>query len=120
VGYHVAIVDYVRRCPGSYFRELARELQIPVGTLQYWLGRLTARGELYVLKLMQRPRYFHFSVSREEAEAVYLVREIRLSPSLAPRLAVDIKPELIKAVVERYPCVRQDLVDAFINLFSQL
>jgi len=48
------------------------------------------------------------------------VREASLSPAPALWLAIDIRPEVLRAVVEAYPCVRRDLVDAFINLFTQL
>jgi len=118
--YYEAIIDYVKRCPGPHFRELTRELGIPVGTLQYWLSKLLEAGEIYLLSLAQRPRYFHRTVPEEEARAIYVVREVRLSPAPALRLAIDIRPEVLRAVVETYPCVRRDLVDAFINLFTQL
>ncbi len=118
--YYEAIVDYVKRCPAPHFRELARKLRIPVGTLQYWPERLIEAGELYPLRLVQRPRYFHRTVAEEEARAIYVVREVKLSPALAPTAAAGIKPEVLRAVAERYPCVRWDLVDAFITLFNQL
>ena len=54
--YYEAIIDYVKRCPGPHFRELTRELGIPVGTLQYWLSKLLEADELYPLRLAQRPR----------------------------------------------------------------
>ena len=47
MAYHLALLDYVKRCPGPHFRELTRELGMPVGTLQYWLGRLMELGVLY-------------------------------------------------------------------------
>jgi predicted transcriptional regulator len=118
--YYEAIIDYVKRCPGPHFRELTRELGIPVGTLQYWLNKLLEAGEIYLLRLAQRPRYFHRTIPEEEARAIYVVREVRLSPASILRLATDIRPEILRAVVEAYPCVRRDLVDAFITLFSQL
>jgi hypothetical protein len=118
--YYEAIIDYVKRSPGPHFRELTRELGIPVGTLQYWLSKLLEVGELYLLRLAQRPRYYHRTVPEEEARVIYVVREARLSPAPALRLAADIRPEVLRAVVEAYPCVRRDLVDAFINLFTQL
>ena len=118
--YYEAIIDYVKRCPGPHFRELTRELGIPVGTLQYWLNKLLEAGELYHLRLARRPRYFHRTLPEEEARAIYAVREARLSLAPALRLAIDVRPEVLRAVVEAYPCVRSDLVDAFINLFTQL
>jgi len=120
VVYYEAVVEYIRRCPGPYFRELTRELGIPVGTLQYWLGRLVEWGELYLLNLWRRPRYFHAATPREEAEVIYIVRELKLSPALASDLPVEVRPHLLRAVVEKYPCVRQDLVEVFIAMFSQL
>jgi len=116
--YYAAVVEYVKRCPGPHFRELTRELQIPVGTLQYWLNRLLEWGGLYVLRLMGRPRYFHSTVPREEAEVIYVVKEVRLSPPRATPLMI--RPEVLQLVVDKYPCVRRDLVDAFISLFRQL
>jgi DNA-binding Lrp family transcriptional regulator len=118
--YYEAIIDYVKRCPGPHFRELTRELGIPVGTLQYWLNKLLEAGEIYLLRLAQRPRYFHRNLPEEEARAIYVVREARLSPASILRLAADVRPEVLRAVVEAYPCVRRDLVDAFITLFTQL
>jgi len=117
--YYKSIIDYVKRCPGPHFRELTRELGIPVGTLQYWLSKLLEAGELYLMRLAQRPRYFR-TVSEWETRAIYAVRETRLSPVPTLRLAIDIRPEVFRAVVEAYPCVRRDLVDTFINLFTQL
>jgi DNA-binding Lrp family transcriptional regulator len=120
VAYHLALLDYVKRCPGPHFRELSRELGMPVGTLQYWLGRLMELGMLYSLRLAWRPRYFHAAVPRNEAEVIYVIREVKLTPSRATELTTGLRPEVVQLVADKYPCVRRDLVDAFITLFSQL
>lgn len=57
------ILGYLNKCPGPYFRQLVRELSLPVGTAQYWLSRLAQQGLIYVLNLAKRPRYF--SLRRE-------------------------------------------------------
>jgi hypothetical protein len=76
---------------------------MPVGTLQYWLRRLMELGVLYSLRLAWRPRYFHAAVAREEAEVIYVIREVKLTPSRAAELTTGLRPEVVQLVADKYP-----------------
>lgn len=56
----------------------------------------------------------------EDAEVIYAVREIRVNPAVAKELKPLLKRERLEIVIAQYPCVRNDLVDIFINIFSEL
>jgi hypothetical protein len=113
-----SILQYLRSCPGPHFRELVRELSIPVGTAQYWITKLLRTGEIYVVDLAQRPRYFPKGLDEGIAAAIYVVREARLRPSVVRQLGTYVTKEaLCKAV--GYPCVQKDLVDVFMELLRQ-
>jgi len=114
---------HIARCPGPYFRQLAKELGMPIGTLKYHLDKLTRDRLVYTLG--RRPRYFPYTMPVEEAAVVYLIRE---GPGALDavevrrcgrRLCPEVK-ELAMALVRQYPCLQRDLVSNFIDLFSQL
>ncbi|AET32216.1 hypothetical protein [Pyrobaculum ferrireducens] len=114
-----SILHYLRTCPGPHFRELVRELSLPVGTAQYWVTKLLQTREIYVVDLAQRPRYFPSGLDEVTAAAIYVVREARLRPSVVRQLATYVSREALRRAVA-YPCVQRDLVDVFMELFWQL
>ncbi|MFN7105576.1 MAG: transcriptional regulator [Pyrobaculum sp.] len=111
------ILAALSQCPGPYFRQLSKELAMPVGTLNYYLTKL-ARERL-VYRLGSRPRYYHVNTPLEEAIAIYILREgpkalrefpeVKCGNSLSPTAK-----SLMTAALDRYPCLRQDVVENYI------
>ncbi|MEM3997142.1 MAG: transcriptional regulator [Pyrobaculum sp.] len=117
------ILNYISRCPGPYFRQLSKELSVPVGTLDYYITKLW-RGER-IFRLGQRPRYFAREVTPEEAVAIYVLREgaagVREFPEVkCGRRLCQLYRDLMVAALDKYPCLRRDVVDNFIALMSLL
>jgi len=119
----VEVFLHIARCPGPYFRQLAKELEMPIGTLRYHLDKLIRDRLVYTLG--RRPRYFPYTMPAEEAAVVYVIREgpgaldVVEVRRCGRRLCPEVK-ELAVGLVRQYPCLQRDLVSNFIDLFSQL
>lgn len=118
-----AILSYLGRCPGPYFRQLAKELSAPVGTLSHHLYKLIREGLVY--KLGSRPRYFPSEIEEERGWAIYLLREgpralAEAQPLICGRRLCPHVRDLLLHSIEAYPCLRRDIVDNFIVLMSML
>ena len=118
--YYEAIIDYVKRCPRAPLQRADAGARNPRGDFAVLAEQATGGGRALPPEAGATAEDFHRTVPEEEARAIYAVREASLSPAPTLRLAIDIRPEVLRAVVEAYPCVRRDLADAFINLFTQL
>ncbi|MFN3803849.1 MAG: transcriptional regulator [Pyrobaculum sp.] len=113
------ILRALLQCPGPYFRQLSKELSIPVGTLDYYLTKLTRERLAY--RLGSRPRYYHIKTALEEALAIYILREgpralaefpeAKCGKSLCPTVR-----NLMAAALDKYPCLRRDVVENYITL----
>ncbi len=116
-----SIISAIARCPGPYFRQLSKELSMPIGTLDYYITRLLRERAVY--KLGSRPRYFLGNTPLEEAIAIYILREgargvaefpeVKCGKSLCP----TIKSNMATAL-DKYPCLRRDVVENYIILMS--
>ncbi|WP_297534960.1 metalloregulator ArsR/SmtB family transcription factor [Thermococcus sp.] len=65
------ILDQIRRRPGVTFRELARELGIGIGDLQYHLHKLEKEGKVFSKKIGRR-RYIFPAGFEEEAQRLVI------------------------------------------------
>ncbi len=65
------ILGVIRKRPGVTFREITRELNVGVGTLQYHLKRLEREGEVFSKKIGGR-RYLFPSEMRELAQKLLM------------------------------------------------
>ena len=111
-----AILTRIRTCPGPGLRQLVRELGLGMGTVQYHLQRLAQIGAIYALSLLpRRPRYFPAEVPRRLAEVIYVIREPRAAQAV-PRPT----PEEVVAVIDRWPCLRKDLAQRFLEMWDEL
>ncbi|WP_297468323.1 metalloregulator ArsR/SmtB family transcription factor [Thermococcus sp.] len=65
------ILNYIRNRPGVTFRELARELKLGIGDLQYHLGKLEKEGKVFSRKV-GRKRYIFPAGFEEEAQRLLM------------------------------------------------
>ncbi len=65
------ILNYIRNRPGVTFRELARELKLGIGDLQYHLGKLEKEGKVFSRKVGRR-RYIFPAGFEEEAQRLLM------------------------------------------------
>lgn len=65
------ILNYIRNRPGVTFRELARELKLGIGDLQYHLGKLEKEGKVFSRKVGRR-RYIFPVGFEEEAQRLLM------------------------------------------------
>ncbi|WP_099210013.1 winged helix-turn-helix transcriptional regulator [Thermococcus henrietii] len=65
------ILNYIRNRPGVTFRELARELGLGIGDLQYHLGKLEKEGKVFSRKVGRR-RYIFPAGFEEEAQRLLM------------------------------------------------
>ncbi|GAB6135892.1 winged helix-turn-helix transcriptional regulator [Thermococcus prieurii] len=65
------ILNYIRNRPGVTFRELARELGLGIGDLQYHLGKLEKEGQVFSRKVGRR-RYIFPAGFEEEAQRLLM------------------------------------------------
>jgi len=65
------ILNYIRNRPGVTFRELARELNLGIGDLQYHLGRLEKEGKVFSRKVGRR-RYIFPAGFEDEAQRLLM------------------------------------------------
>jgi len=65
------ILEYIRNRPGVTFRELARELGLGIGDLQYHLRRLEKEGKVFSRKVGRR-RYIFPAGFEEESQRLLM------------------------------------------------
>ncbi|AIU69079.1 regulatory protein [Thermococcus eurythermalis] len=65
------ILNYIRNRPGITFRELARELGLGIGDLQYHLGKLEKEGQVFSRRAGRR-RYIFPAGFEEDAQRLLM------------------------------------------------
>jgi predicted transcriptional regulator len=70
------IYEHILRFPGSHFREMQRQLQLPVGTLQHHVRTLTEEGLIIQKKDGEYVRYYAIGLFTErEKKLLSLLRQ---------------------------------------------
>lgn len=70
------IFNYIRHVPGSYLRQMQRELGIPLATLEYHLYRMERQGTVVTRNLARFKAYFTCtSLDRRDRDYLYFLRQ---------------------------------------------
>lgn len=71
------IYDHVRRVPGVHLRQLQRDLDIPMGTLEYHLHQMEKRHMLVTRNLARLKAYFASDdgLDRRDRDILYFLRQ---------------------------------------------
>lgn len=71
-----AIYDHVKRAPGVHLRQIQRDLDIPLGTLEYHLHQMEKRELLVTRELTRFKAYFtNEGLDRRDRDILYFLRQ---------------------------------------------
>lgn len=73
-GNSIIFSEFVRRFPGSHFREICRLLRMPVGTADYNLRKLRRLGSIEEETVFGKKAYFPPGFPRDERRRLVLIR----------------------------------------------
>ncbi len=82
-----AISTAIRRHPGIHFRELARQLGLTLGQVQYHLRKLEATGSIHADEIYGKTHYYPPGYDAWERRAVALLRRETAGDIVASLLA---------------------------------